>query len=80
MTIQIPDEIIAHAHLSEADIKLQLAMLLYNRNILSFGQARNLSGLDVLAFQAILGENKIDAHYDSEDLANDLKNIQGFHL
>ena len=64
MTIQIPDEILANAHLSEVDIKLQLAMVLYDRNILSFGQERRLSGLDVPTFQSILGENKIEAHYD----------------
>jgi len=78
MIIQIPDEILANAHLSEADIKLQLAMMLYDRNILSFGQARCLSGLDVIAFQAILGENKIEVHSDSDDLANDLNNIRDF--
>ena len=78
MTIQIPDEILANPHLSEADIKLPLAMLLYGRNILSFGQARRLSGLDVLAFLRILGENIIEAHYDSDDLANDLNNIRNF--
>lgn len=78
MTIQIPDDILAHAHLSEEYLKTQLAMVLYEKNILSFGQARKLSGLNVLSFQEVLGKNKIAAHYDSEDLAMDLINLESF--
>jgi predicted HTH domain antitoxin len=76
MIIQIPDEILSHTNLSEAELKLQLALVLYEKNLLSFGQARKLSGLHVIAFQETLGQNKITTHYDKEDLATDLKNLE----
>jgi predicted HTH domain antitoxin len=78
MTIHIPDDILANTHLSENDLKVQLALVLYSKNILSFGQARRLSGLHVIAFQELLGKNQIGAHYDSEDLAKDLDSLNSF--
>ena len=78
MTIHIPDDILANSHLTENDLKLQLALMLYEKNILSFGQARRISGLHVIAFQELLGQNKIAAHYDTEDLAKDLTNLEFF--
>lgn len=80
MTIHIPDDILANTQLSENDLKVQLALVLYSKNILSFGQARRLSGLHVIAFQELLGKNQIGAHYDSEDLAKDLDSLNSFSV
>lgn len=76
MNIHIPSEIIVQTNLTEQDIKLHLAMMLYEKNILSFGQARRLSGLNIFDFQESLGKNKIPIHYDSEDFAKDLENLK----
>ena len=48
-------------------------MLLFQKYTLSFGQARRLSGLDVVAFQQALAANQIPLHYDVEDFERDLQ-------
>ncbi|MEM6799910.1 MAG: UPF0175 family protein [Bacteroidota bacterium] len=73
MTIEISDNILRQIQLSEENLKLELAMLLFEKYQLSFGQARKLSGLNVIAFQQALAKNKIPLHYDVEDLDRDLQ-------
>lgn len=56
----------------------ELAMALFSKNLLTFGQARKLSGLDVISFQEELGKNKITMHYDLLDFKQDLINLENF--
>jgi predicted HTH domain antitoxin len=76
MAIVISDQIIQQTNLSEAEFRIRLALLLFEKNILSFGQARRFSGLNVLAFQELLVKYKIPMHYDWEDYQNDLKTLE----
>jgi predicted HTH domain antitoxin len=57
----------------EQAIRQELALQLYAQNIFTFGQARQLANLSVWEFQQILGQNKIERHYDKTDLAQDLE-------
>lgn len=50
MQIIIPDEFIQTSKLSETQLMTELAMALFSKNLLTFGQARKLSGLDVISF------------------------------
>lgn len=59
--------------MSETALRTELAMLLFQKYELSFGQARRLSGLDVVAFQQALAANQIPLHYDVEDFEQDLQ-------
>lgn len=56
----------------EAVIRRELAVSLYREGILSFGKARELSGLSRRAFHRLLGEREVERHYGDEELAEDL--------
>lgn len=72
MTLEISDSILRQIQLDEKDLRIEIAMLLFQKYQLSFGQARRLSGLDVIAFQQILATNEIPLHYDIEDFERDM--------
>jgi predicted HTH domain antitoxin len=60
----------------EQAIRQELALQLYTQNIFTFGQARRLANLSVWEFQQVLGEKKIERHYNELDLLEDVKSIQ----
>lgn len=76
MLLEIPDSAIQETPLSAAEIRLEVAIWLYSKKRLTFGQARKLAGYAVIAFQKALGERNIYLNYDMEDLANDISASQ----
>ena len=72
MLLEIPDAAIEETPLSPADIRLEVAIWLYTRKRLTFGQARHLAGYTVIAFQKALAERGLYLNYDEDDLKNDL--------
>ncbi|MEC4883020.1 MAG: UPF0175 family protein [Scytonema sp. PMC 1070.18] len=60
----------------EKAIRQELALQLYIQNIFTFSQARHLANLSIWEFQKILGQNKIERHYNEADLAQDIKIIE----
>lgn len=57
----------------EMCLLVELAVSLYQRNILSFGKARELAGMSKGAFHAELGKRKIERHYTREAFEEDLR-------
>jgi predicted HTH domain antitoxin len=74
--IEIPREVLNSARMSVAELKKELALILYQQNKLSFGKARELTELNVWAFQQLLGDRGIPVHYDVDDLNDDIKNLE----
>jgi len=72
MLLEIPDAAILETPLSSAEIRLEVAIWLYTKKRLTFGQARKLAGFTVISFQKALAERGLYLNYDQEDLANDL--------
>ena len=78
MTIQleIPDHIAQAIRLPQAQqeeqLLTELALALYARGILSFGKARELTGLTKYEFGILLGRRSIPRHYGPEELQDDL--------
>lgn len=62
----------------EHAVKQELALYFFQRKLLSFGQARRLAELPVIAFMDLLRERKIPLHYELLDYEEDLKTIQEF--
>ena len=73
MILEISDRILKEAQLNEKTFRIEIALLLFQKYQLSFGQARKLAGLNVIDFQKILAANKIPLHYDLEDFDKDLQ-------
>ena len=75
-TLEIPQGILDAAHLSLADLRLELALALYAQQRLSLGKARELAGLSLWEFRQWLGLRRIEAHYDTADLQDDIKTLR----
>ncbi|MBI4646918.1 MAG: UPF0175 family protein [Bacteroidia bacterium] len=57
----------------EAVLLRELSFILYQKNILSLGKARELARMTKWEFHEELGKRKIERHYDFESYKEDLK-------
>ena len=72
MTLNISDQILQASGLTEEELTLEIAVSLYQREILSLGKAAAFAGLHRMAFQAALSEREVPINYSVEDLEADL--------
>ena len=57
-------------------LRRELAIRLYQKEILSFGKARELAGLTKWEFHFILGQEGIPRRYDVEELSEDMDTLE----
>jgi predicted HTH domain antitoxin len=72
----ISDDILESAHVSEAEVRSEIALALFARDRLTLAQAARLANLPQLDFQALLAERRIPIHYDVAELEEDLRTLQ----
>ena len=75
MTITIPDTVLSETNISSADLRIELATYLYEKQRLSIGKARKIAGLNLIAFQKELAKRNIYLHLGIQDLEIDIKNL-----
>ena len=56
-------------------LRRELAIRLYQKEILSFGKARELAGLTKWEFHLILGQEDVPRRYDVEELSMDMDTL-----
>lgn len=75
--IEIRDDVYDAIKLPDAQkertLKEELAVSLYEQDILSFGKARSLSELSKREFHQLLGDRGIERHYTDEELDEDVR-------
>ena len=76
MPVTIPDEVLTAAHLTEPELRQELALTLFQRERLTLAQASRLAGIGQLAFQALLAEREIPIHYGIEEFRGDLRTLR----
>jgi predicted HTH domain antitoxin len=76
MNITIPDEILESAQISTDDIKVELAILLYQQKRISIGQARHLEGMHLIQFQKEMASRGICINYGVEDFEDDIRTLK----
>ncbi len=74
--LELPGEIVPATHLTPQELKMELAIYLFQQGKLSFGKARELTNLPVLQFQHLLASRNIPIHYDITDYEEDLATLQ----
>lgn len=74
--VELPTAILDSARLSVAELKVELALLLYAQQRLSIGKARELADMALWEFRQLLAVRKIPAHYDETDLAEDIATLK----
>jgi len=74
--LEIPDAVAQAMRVPRSEQKqqllIELAVALYAQDILSFGKARDLTGLGKYEFGLLLGRRNIPRHYGPEELQDDL--------
>jgi predicted HTH domain antitoxin len=77
--MEIPEKVIKTLGLRESEVsemfKKELSAYFFEKNLLSFAQARQFAGLSVWDFLGFLRERKIPLHYDLAEYDEDLKTI-----
>jgi predicted HTH domain antitoxin len=76
MSVVISDEVLSASRLSEAELKLEIAVMLFQKEKLSLGQASRLAALDHLEFQHLLASRNIPVHYDVAEFEEDINTLR----
>ncbi len=76
MTIEISDQLLENAGLTREEILIELAIILFQRESITLGQASKIAGIHQFEFQKELAKRKISIHYDIEDFEKDLETIK----
>ena len=76
MSVLITDDFLQTAHISEADLKLEIAIMLFQQEKITLGTASQFAGMNQLEFNRILGSRKIPIHYGVEEFRQDLKTLE----
>lgn len=76
IVIRVPRDVVEGARIPENEFervaRVELAIALYARGILSLGQARRLAGLTRWEFLEELAKRGVERHYTREELEDDL--------
>ena len=77
ISIEIPDDIMETVKLppdkAKQELTKEMAFSLYQRKLVSMGNARKLAGLDKWAFIEGLAERGIERHYSEQELQEDFR-------
>ncbi|MEQ9667970.1 UPF0175 family protein [Coleofasciculus sp. G2-EDA-02] len=76
MDVVIPKDIVAAAKMSEAQLKLEIAIMLYKQEKMSSGRACQWLGMNLIEFRRELGQRGLTINYDVEDFESDLKTLR----
>lgn len=72
MSLTITDEVLHSAGMSEAEMRREIAVMLYQAEKLTLAQAGRLADMPRLHFQHLLASRDVAIHYDEADLEQDL--------
>ena len=76
MSVIIPDDIVQATGMSETEFMQELAVLLFQKEKLSIGQACHLAKMSRLQFQHLLASRRIPIHYDETDFEIDIQTLR----
>ena len=80
IVIEIPSDLVEALRLPPAEqperLRIELAVRLYQKGMLSFGKAREFAKLTKWEFHNLLGEEGIVRSYDLPELENDLNVLE----
>ena len=77
MTITLPDSILESARMSEAELRQEIALLLYEKEKITLAQASRLAEMSRFQFQHLLASRGLFINYDAEDFEQDLATLRG---
>ncbi len=72
ITIDLPDNL----PLTEADLRIELAIALFQQDHISLGRASKIAGIYIMDFQKLLANRGICIHYDIEEFQQDIQHLR----
>lgn len=72
MTIVIEDSLLQAQAINPQYVKEQIALLLYEKKILTIAQSSAMAGIALWDFQQLMAKNDVPISYDETDLEQDL--------
>jgi predicted HTH domain antitoxin len=76
MSVNIPDDLLEAARLTESEVLQELALTLFQQERLTLAQSSRLARMDRMAFQHLLASRRIPIHYDVPELEADLQTLR----
>ena len=76
MSVVISDEILQTARMSAEELQQEIAIMLFQKEKLTLGQASRLAGMSQLRFQHLLASRQIPLHYDIAEFEADLATLR----
>ncbi len=78
--LTIPAEYVRATRLTEPEILLEIAVLLFQKEKLTLGQAASLAEMPQFKFQMLLASRDIPIHYGIDEYREDLQTIKSLAL
>jgi predicted HTH domain antitoxin len=79
MVLDVPNDLIAIPAYSEQEFKIDVAVMLYQRQVLTLARAARWVGVSRLQFQKVLSAREIPINFSIADLETDLRTIQSMN-
>lgn len=76
ITLDIPDQLIQAHPPSTIDWMREIAVALFQKELITLGTASQMAGMHQMEFQALLFDRDICIHYDLADYQADIKSLQ----
>jgi predicted HTH domain antitoxin len=80
MSVLIPDDILRASKMTEEELQLEIAIMLYKQGKISSGKVRTWTGLTVIELQHQLALRGFCINYDVENFQSDVKTLESMGL
>jgi predicted HTH domain antitoxin len=78
--VTIPTEYVRATRLTDFEMLLEIAVMLFQKEKLTLGQAAQMTGMPQHRFQQLLASRDISIHYDVEEYREDLQTLKSLNL
>lgn len=76
MSVTIPDDVLLASRMSEAELRQEIAVMLFQKERITLAQGSRLADMDRLRFQHLLASRGIPMHYDVAEFEADLETLR----
>ena len=73
--VEVAQDILDSARLTPSELKVEMAVHLYEQGRLSAGKARELADMTLWEFRQLLASRRIPPHHDETDLDEDVTTL-----
>lgn len=76
ITLNIPDSLAESHTFSQVDWLKEVAVALFQQELVTLGRASQIAGMNQIAFQELLYDRGISLHYDLADYQADIASLR----